>query len=161
GDLNLVGLGAQATAEAVAEALRRERAELRGGSRGLALQALIRITSFAEFAAEAEHRHKGLVFLEGLLLSWASCSPWHGLEGPSDARRAPGAPGRGAGGRRAAAAGRGAAGPARAAAAPARAAAAPRRRAAAARGAAGVLLKCHARRLTPRQRRERHGSLAQ
>ncbi|CAK0803808.1 unnamed protein product, partial [Prorocentrum cordatum] len=60
GDLNLVGLGAQATAEAVAEALRRERAELRGGSRGLALQALIRITSFAEFAAEAEHRHKML-----------------------------------------------------------------------------------------------------
>ncbi|CAK0803805.1 unnamed protein product, partial [Prorocentrum cordatum] len=60
GDLNLVGLGAQATAEAVAEALRRERAELRGGSRGLALQALIRITSFAEFAAEAEHRHKAL-----------------------------------------------------------------------------------------------------
>ncbi|CAK0803809.1 unnamed protein product, partial [Prorocentrum cordatum] len=30
------------------------------GVSGLALQALIRITSFAEFAAEAEHRHKML-----------------------------------------------------------------------------------------------------
>ncbi|CAK0803807.1 unnamed protein product, partial [Prorocentrum cordatum] len=31
------------------------------GVSGLALQALIRITSFAEFAAEAEHRHKAML----------------------------------------------------------------------------------------------------
>eukprot|EP00747_Dinoflagellata_sp_TGD_P167044 gnl/TRDRNA2_/TRDRNA2_190792_c0_seq1.p1 gnl/TRDRNA2_/TRDRNA2_190792_c0~~gnl/TRDRNA2_/TRDRNA2_190792_c0_seq1.p1 ORF type:complete len:203 (+),score=48.87 gnl/TRDRNA2_/TRDRNA2_190792_c0_seq1:143-751(+) len=55
-DLNLIGLGAEATVEGLVEALCAERAERRPGPNGDMMRALIAITSFEEFAAESRRR---------------------------------------------------------------------------------------------------------